>query len=119
MNKSRNWVISGMFLSLFATGASAGGSAEASARALESSVQAIGYSLQGGFKLVSGAAALPLMVAGEIGRVSGEAGRSLWDEANAPPVDLAGQPVGRGPLPVTDEIVTAGPKPGEQLEQSR
>lgn len=119
MNKTRNLLISTLFISLFSTGTIAGGSAEASARALESSVQAIGYTLQGGLKLVSGAAALPLVVAGEIGRVSGEAGRSLWDEANAPPVDMTGTPVTRGPLPVTDEIVTAGPKPGEQLEQDR
>jgi hypothetical protein len=80
----------------------AGGSAEASARALEHSLQAVGYSLQGGLKLVSGAAALPLVVAGEIGRVSGEAGRSLWDEANAPPDGMT-------PLPVADDIVTADP----------
>ena len=103
-------IVTAIILSQFSVPALAGGSAEASARALENSMQAIGYSLQGGLKLVSGAAALPLIVAGEIGRVSGDAGRDLWDEANSPPVPMSS-------LPVTDEIVTAGPKPGEQLNQ--
>jgi hypothetical protein len=84
----------------------AGGSAEASAQALNNSFEAIGYSVEGGLKLASGAAAIPFMVVGEIGNVSGEVGHGLWDEANSPP---------SGPLPVTDEIVTVGPNPAEQL----
>jgi hypothetical protein len=90
------------------SGALAGGSAEASARALEHSLEALGYSIEGGLKLVSGAAAVPLITVGEIGKVSGEAGEELWEEANAPP---------RGPFPVTDEVVTVGPEPGEQLRE--
>ncbi len=86
----------------------AGGSAEASAQALTHSFEALGYALEGSLKLVSGAAAIPLMSVGEVGRVTGELGEELWNEANAPP---------RGPFPVTDEIVTAGPQPAEQLEQ--
>ena len=85
----------------------AGGSAEASAQALDHSFQAIGYSIEGGLKLASGAAAIPFMVVGEIGTVSGEIGHDLWEEANSPP---------SGPLPVTDEIVTVGPNPAVQLE---
>ncbi len=85
----------------------AGGSAEASAQALNNSFEAIGYSVEGGLKLASGAAAIPFMVVGEIGNVSGEVGHGLWDEANSPP---------SGPLPVTDEIITVGPNPAEQLE---
>ena len=84
----------------------AGGSAEASAQALNNSFEAIGYSVEGGLKLASGAAAIPFMVVGEIGNVSGEVGHGLWDEANSPPI---------GPFPVTDEIVTVGPNPAEQL----
>lgn len=110
MKTKIQFITAGILFSLFARPALAGGSAEASARALEHSVQAVGYSLQGGLKLVSGAAALPLIAAGEIGRVSGEAGRELWEEANAPPVPGTA-------LPVTDEIVTAGPKPGQQLNE--
>ncbi|OGT83472.1 MAG: hypothetical protein A3H91_10835 [Gammaproteobacteria bacterium RIFCSPLOWO2_02_FULL_61_13] len=110
MNAKSRFFVTSILLAHFSGPATAGGSAEASARALEHSMQAIGYSIQGGLKLVSGAAALPFMVAGEIGRVSGEAGRELWEEANAPPLTI-------GPLPVTDEIVTAGPKPGDQLNQ--
>ena len=90
------------------SGVQAGGSAEASARALEHSMQALAYSVEGGLKLASGAAALPLMAAGEIGRVSGQVGQELMDEANAPP---------HGALPVTDEVITAGPQPDEQLQQ--
>jgi len=85
----------------------AGGSAEASAQALNNSFEAIGYSVEGGLKLASGAAAIPFMVVGEIGNVSGEVGHGLWEEANSPP---------NGPLPVTDEIITVGPNPAEQLE---
>ena len=88
--------------------ATAGGSAEASAQALTHSLEALGYALEGSLKVVSGAAAIPLMTIGELGTVSGEVGQELWDEANAPP---------RGAFPVTDEIVTAGPVPAEQLEQ--
>ena len=110
MKPTSRIIVTGIILAHFSGPATAGGSAEASARALEHSMQAIGYSIQGGMKLVSGAAALPLMAVGEIGRVSGEGGRELWDEANAPPVFSA-------PLPVTDEIVTAGPYPADQLNQ--
>ena len=85
----------------------AGGSAEASAQALNHSFQAIGYSIEGSLKIASGAAAVPFMVVGEIGKVSGEIGHELWEEANSPP---------RGPYPVTDEVITVGPNPAEQLE---
>jgi len=83
----------------------AGGTVEASARAMEHSMQALGYSIEGGFKLVSGAAAIPLITAGEIGAVSGQIGHELLDEATASP---------HGPLPVTDEVVTVGPEQGMQ-----
>jgi len=95
---------------LLATGmnmASAGGSAEASAQALTHSLEALGYAVEGSLKLASGAAAVPLMFAGEIGAVSGEVGNALYEEANAPP---------RGAFPVTDEVITVGPAPAEQLK---
>ena len=86
--------------------ANAGGSAEASAQALTHSMEAIGYTLEGGFKMVSGAVALPLVTVGEIGKVSGEIGNELWEEANSPP---------RGPFHITDEVITIGPVPSDQL----
>lgn len=85
----------------------AGGAVEASAQAVTHSMEAIGYTLEGSFKLASGAVAVPFTVVGEIGKVSGEVGNELWEEANSPP---------HGPFPVTDEVITVGPKPSEQLE---
>lgn len=86
---------------------SAGGSAEASAQALTHSLEALGYAVEGSLKLASGAAAVPLMFTGEIGAISGEVGNELYEEANAPP---------HGAFPVTDEVITVGPAPAEQLE---
>jgi hypothetical protein len=86
----------------------AGGSVEASARALEHSMQALGYSIEAGLKLAFGAAAVPLTIVGGIGEASREAGNEFWEFANAPP---------SGPLPVSDEIVTAGPPPDAKQEQ--
>ena len=101
-----------VLMSLFfviAVPVNAGGSAEASAQAVTHVLEAIGYSIEGGLKLVSGAASIPLMTAGEIGKVSGEIGNDLWEEANSPP---------HKPFPVTDEVVTVGPAPAEQLQNS-
>lgn len=90
-----------------ACAAQAGGTVEASARALDHSMQALGYSIEAGLKLSFGAAAIPLTAAGAVGEASGRAGTDMMEFANAPP---------RGPLPISDEIVTAGPKPDEQLK---
>ena len=87
----------------------AGGSLEHSSQALEMSLQAIGHSTIAGLKLVSGAAAVPLVSVGEIGKVSGEIGNELWEEANTPIADA---------FPVSDEVVTVGPDPKQQLENS-
>jgi len=80
----------------------AGGSAQHFSNSLDHSVQALGHSTVAGFKLVSGAVAIPLMISGEIGKASGEIGESLWDEANAP-------------LPITEEVITVGPTPAEAM----
>jgi hypothetical protein len=37
-----------------------------------------------GLKIASGIAAVPLMIVGEIGSLSGQAGESLWEAANRP-----------------------------------
>ena len=85
----------------------AGGSAEASAQAVAHSMEAIGYAVEGGLKLASGAAAVPLKIVGEAGKASGEIGNDLWKEANLPP---------HSPYPVTDEVITARPGPADPSE---
>lgn len=79
--------------------------------AVEASMQALGYTMEAGFKMVSGAAAIPLVSVGEIGAVSGEIGAELMEEAATPP----GQYQSDAAFPLTDEVVTAGPGPAEQL----
>ena len=88
--------------------AHAGGSVEHSTRALEMSLEALGHSMIASLKLVSGATAVPLISAGEIGKVSGEIGEDLWEEANTPISDA---------FPISDEVVTAGPDPEQQMEK--
>jgi len=79
----------------------AGGSVEAGARALEHSMQALGYTIEAGLKLAFGAAAVPLTIVGGVGEASRQAGEEFMEFANAPP----------GPLPLSDELVTAGKPP--------
>jgi hypothetical protein len=80
----------------------AGGSVEHSAQALESALQASAHATVAGLKLVSGAAAIPLITAGQIGKVSAEIGDELWNEANR---------ADTGPFPLSDDIVTATARP--------
>jgi len=70
-------------------------------------MEAIGYTLEGSLKLVSGAVAIPLITVDEITTASGEIGHELWEEANSPP---------HSAFPVTDEVVTVGPPPAQELE---
>ena len=80
----------------------AGGSAEHFSESLGHSVQAIGHSTVAGFKLVSGSVAIPLVIVGEIGKASGEAGEALWEEANTS-------------LPLTEKVLTVGPSPADAM----
>ncbi len=80
----------------------AGGSAQHFSNSLDHSAQALAHSTVAGFKLASGAVAIPLMMSGEIGKASGEVGETLWDEANTP-------------LPSTNEVITVGPTPAEAM----
>jgi hypothetical protein len=86
--------------------ASAGGAAEHFSESLAHSAQAVGHSAAAGFKVVFAAAAVPLMIVGEIGKASGEIGEELWEEAN--------RPIGE-PLAITEETVIAGPAPAEAV----
>jgi hypothetical protein len=89
--------------------AQAAGASQHLSNALANSLEAVAQSTVGGLKLVSGAVAIPLMIAGEIGKASGEAGEELWQEANTP--------IGE-PLLITDDVITAGPRPSEVMKES-
>ena len=84
----------------------AGGASQHFSNALANSLEAIAQGTVAGLKLVSGAIAVPLMISGEIGRVSGQAGDELWQEANTP--------IG-SPLVITDDVITAGPAPADAM----
>jgi hypothetical protein len=88
--------------------AAAGDSVQHSGRALEHSTRAAGHSLAGGASLVSGVAAVPFLASGQVGRVSQGIGQDLRDAADG----------GAGvALPLTEEVITVGPPPGEVLER--
>lgn len=71
------------------------------------SVQAIAQTSVAGVKIVSGVVAVPLMLVGEVGQASGQAGHALWDSAN--------QPIGE-PLAITDEIITSTVSPEQAMK---
>lgn len=87
--------------------AAAGGASQHFSNALANSLEAIAQGSVAGLKLVSGAVAVPLMISGEIGKVSGQAGEELWQEANTH--------IGT-PLVITDDVITAGPSPAEAMK---
>lgn len=93
-------------ISLVSTNVLAAGPFEHSSQASKNSAQAIGHSSVAGVKVVSGVVAIPLTIAGEVGRVSKETGNALWENVN--------QPIGE-PLEITDEIITAGPSPEDVI----
>ena len=82
----------------------AAGSLQHLGNSIDHSAQAIAHGSIAGVKLVSAAIAIPLLAAGEIGKVSGDIGEELWDEANST-------------LPIADEIMTAGPSPAKAMKK--
>lgn len=94
-------------LSLSSVNVSAAGSLQHLSQASVNSAQAIGHSAVAGVKIVSGVVAIPLTVAGEVGNVSGEAGKVLWEQTN--------RPIGE-PLEITDAVITAGPSPEDVMQ---
>lgn len=82
-------------------------SLQSSGRALQHSANAIGYALAGTSQLVSGVAAVPLGFVGAIGEVSNAASDALMDAANS---DVG------APLPISEEVVTAGPPPSTAIQ---
>jgi hypothetical protein len=89
---------------VLAGSAAAAGASQHFSEALVHSVQAAGHSVAAGVKVAFAVVAVPLLIGGEIGNVSGQVGEELWDEAN--------RPIG-APLAITGDVVTAGPPPGE------
>lgn len=97
-----------LLLSVFPSGVAwAQSSLQHSSQAVTHSLQAVGESMVGGAKLVSGVAAIPLKAAGAIGELSSQMGDTFWEAANAPV---------RGPLPLTEDVITIGPPPGEAIK---
>lgn len=71
------------------------------------SALAAGHSVVAGTKVVSAAVAVPLVIAGAAGTVSGHAGEALLEHAFAPQ-----------PLEISDEVIVADPAP-RQLRQNQ
>ena len=99
-------LIVGGVAALHAAGACAGDSLQHNGQSLENLALAVGHSTAAGFKLVSGAAAIPLKIGGAFGEASGQIGDALWESSSAPVASL----------PISDEIVTAGPPPQRALQ---
>ena len=104
MNTQHNKLAVLTITSVFAAPVLAGGSAQHFSKAVTHSAQAVAHSTAAGVKLVSGVAAVPLMITGEIGKASGQLGEAMWDEANTE-------------LPITDETITAGPAPADAVKE--
>ena len=106
----RNWkvgMLAGAMGAALSTSVPAGGASQHFSNALANSLEALAQGTVAGLKLVSGAVAVPLLISGEIGRVSGQAGEELWQEANTP--------IGT-PLVITDEVITVGPTPAQAMQ---
>ena len=99
------FAITSMFFG--AASAMAAGPSQHLSQASAHSAQAIAQTSVVGVKIVSGVAALPLMLVGEVGDASGQAGHALWD--------LANQPIGE-PLAITDEIITSTISPDQAMK---
>ena len=52
-----------------------------------SPIHAIAHIPIAGVKIATGAVAIPLMIVGEIGNISGQAGEQLWQQASRPVSD--------------------------------
>lgn len=108
MNAFKVFLVTTLLGSIVAPGVAAQSSLQHSSQAVTHSLQALGEGMVAGAKLVSGVAAVPLKAAGAVGQLSGDMGDSLWEAANAP---------ADGPLPVTEDVITIGPPPGEAIRR--
>ncbi len=107
MNKRTWWLPIVLLGALATTPAVAGNPLHHSGQASTHSVQAVAASTLAGASVVSGIVALPLLVGGEVGAVSGRAGETLWQAAGG---------VAK-PLPITDETYLSTPSPAEAMAE--
>lgn len=89
----------------FAQGTYSGQAVKHSVAASTNASKAAGNAIAGSAQVVSGVAAVPLIVVGSVVQKTGE---GLWDAATQP-VD--------GPLEISDETVSAGPSPEAAMAQ--
>ena len=100
----KNTVVVGLFCA--STAATAGGSLQHLGESLNHSAQAVAHSTAAGVKIVSGVVSIPLMAVGEVGKVSGEIGEELWNEANTT-------------LPISETVLTANPSPKQVMNEEK
>ena len=91
-----------LVISICTSAAHAGGAATHSGQSFQHSAQAVGHLSVGTVKTAAGIVAVPLEVVSKTGELSGQAAGGLWDYANEP-------------LPIGNEIITAGPSPDEMF----
>lgn len=91
-----------------AEGTYSGRAVQESARGMSHAAAGVMYGAVASGQAVSAAAAVPFTLIGSVGAVSTCIGQGLTDAATAP----AG-----APLPIADEIVTAGPPPDQALRK--
>jgi len=85
----------------------AGAASTHSVKALGESAQGSGHAVVAGMKLTSAAAAVPLGASGAVGHASGQSAKVLNQAASADDK----------PLPIADEVITAGPPPNEAVKK--
>lgn len=86
------------------------GSVQHFSQALNHSAQAVGFSAVAGAQLASAVIAVPLVAAGAVGAVSGQAGHAL--------LKASGTEIGK-PLSVSNVTITAGPTPAKAVFPNR
>ncbi|ACE85962.1 hypothetical protein [Cellvibrio japonicus] len=93
----------GLFMSIGHSALAADSVGNAST-ALKHSGQAVKHGAIASGQLASGVVAVPLVIAGEVGELSGKAGKALLDIATDAP-----------PLEVSETALTAAPSPAEVM----
>jgi hypothetical protein len=91
----------------FAEGTYAGEAVKESVKASGAASKGSMHSIAASGQVTSAVSAVPLLVGGSVGAVSGKAGSELMQSAS--------QPIGK-PLEVTEEAVTVGPPPDQVLK---
>ena len=101
-NSSVKLALAGLLACTISANAAAGGAVRDSGSASRHSVQAVGHSVAAVGKTALTVTALPFLLVGEVGGLSGQAGESMMEAAGTP-------------LPIGDEHATAGPSPDQLI----